>query len=256
LLHTALIELKNLQKRFRGPSHSQPVLNDISLSIQPSSITGFIGRSGAGKSTLLRCLNLIETPDSGQIFIHHDEITQADPSLLKSIRRKIGIIPQTLELLNNRTVFKNIALPLEIAGVNKTIIQDKVEKTAELLGITSKLNSYPRQLSGGQKQRVAIARALVCDPNILLCDEFTSALDPETTQEILSLILKIRNLTGVTVVLITHDMSVIAEICDFVFVLDQGAIVEQGSVKSILTSPQHPTTQSLLQSNLRKGRLS
>jgi len=245
---SALIEIKNLRKCYSASPGSQAVLNNINLNIQPTSITGIIGRSGAGKSTLIKCLNLLEKPDSGQILIHQNDITLADSKLLREIRRKIGVIPQSLELLNHRTVSKNISLPLEISGKDSATIHSRVVEMAKLVGIQPHLDAYPKQLSGGQKQRVAIARALVTHPHILLCDEFTSALDAETTREILALIRKVRDVTGVTVVLITHDMSIVTEICDFIYVLNQGVLVEEGKVKDLIQSPKHPVTRALLQS--------
>jgi D-methionine transport system ATP-binding protein len=243
-----IIEIIDLNKNF-GETIA---LQNINLAIKKSSITGFIGKSGAGKTTLLRCINLLETPDTGQIKIHGKNLLKLSEKETKEFRRKIGMIFQSFNLLTNRNVRANIALPLEFMPVDKKEIDNKVNTIGSLVGLEDKLNSYPNELSGGQKQRVAIARSLVSDVDILLCDEFTSALDPETTLEILSLIKDINTKLGVTIILITHDMSVIREICDFVYVMDNGNLVESGEIEKIFYNPQHYVTKSMINTLLSK----
>lgn len=240
------IQIQKIRKNFASQHGEHLALDGIEMEISQSSIVGIIGKSGSGKSTLMRCMTLLERPDAGRIYIDQEEITSLDSQRLKLMRRKISLVPQTLELLNNRTIWRNIALPLEIAGLARSAMDEKITEMADLVGIRDKLNAYPRQLSGGQKQRVAIARALVTHPKILLCDEFTSALDPTTTRGILSLIRTIRDKTGVTVILITHDMSILLDICEFLYVMDQGQVIESGTTQTIVNSPQHELTKSLL----------
>lgn len=240
------IQIQQIRKKFASQHGDHLALDGIEMEISQSSIVGIIGKSGSGKSTLMRCMTLLERPDTGSIYIDKEEITSLDQQRLKLMRRKISLVPQSLELLNNRTVWRNIALPLEIAGLARSDMDEKIKEIAELVGIQDKLHAYPRQLSGGQKQRVAIARALVTHPKILLCDEFTSALDPSTTRGILSLIRTIRDKTGVTVILITHDMSILLDICEFLYVMDEGKVIEYGSTQEIVNSPQHDLTKSLL----------
>lgn len=222
------------------------VLKGVSLSIPQGQIFGIIGRSGAGKSTLLRCLNGLEKPTSGEILIHQQSLVHPTKIDRRKILHKIGTVFQSFNLLSRRTVLQNIALPLEFMGISTDEITVKTQKIAALVGLSDKHNAYPSQLSGGQRQRVAIARALVSDVTLLLCDEFTSALDPETSLEILTLLRDLNQRLGITIVLVTHDMSVIREICDQVCVLDHGNVVEEGSVESILLKPQHEVTQSLV----------
>ncbi len=237
-----IIKIHQLNKKFL----QQEVLKDINLSIKQGSITGIIGKSGAGKTTLLRCMNLLEQPDSGSIEINGKNILKLNATKLKPVRQKIGMVFQAFNLLSNYTVAQNIALPLEIAGKAKQYINQKIRAIAKLVGLKDKLTEYPSCLSGGQKQRVAIARALVGEVEILLCDEFTSALDPETTLEVLELLRDINQNLGVTIILITHDMSVIREICDFVFVIDDGQIIENGEIEQIFYTPSHQVTKSLI----------
>ena len=216
------------------------------MSVPKGQIFGIIGRSGAGKSTLLRCLNGLETPHSGEITIDDKSLLNTKSGDRRKILHKIGTVFQHFNLLTRRTVLENIALPLEFMGVNDNEIALKAREIAALEGLSDKHNSYPSQLSGGQNQRVAIARALVSDVSLLLCDEFTSSLDPETSLEILALLQDLNQRLGITIVLVTHDMSVVREICDQVCVLDKGQVVEMGSVESILLRPQHEVTQSLV----------
>jgi D-methionine transport system ATP-binding protein len=222
------------------------VLKDVSFSVALGQIFGIIGRSGAGKSTLLRCLNGLEKPTAGEIFIHKQSLVHSTKLQRREILHKMGTVFQSFNLLSRRTVLQNIALPLEFMGVSADKITVKTRQIADLVGLSDKHNAYPSQLSGGQRQRVAIARALVSDVTLLLCDEFTSSLDPETSLEILMLLRDLNQRLGITIVLVTHDMSVIREICDQVCVLDQGKVVEMGSVESILLKPKHEVTQSLV----------
>jgi D-methionine transport system ATP-binding protein len=241
--------VSDLYKAYQSSQGLLPVLKGVSLYLEQGQILGIIGRSGAGKSTLLRCLNCLEIADSGDILIGQQSLMQATEQARCEILRKIGTVFQNFNLLSRRTVLQNIALPLEFMGASPDEITVKTQRIAALVGLGDKHHAYPSQLSGGQRQRVAIARALVADVSLLLCDEFTSALDPETSLEILSLLRDLNQRLGVTIVLITHDMSVVREICDQVCVMDDGRIVEAGSVESILLMPQHEVTQSLV-SNL------
>jgi D-methionine transport system ATP-binding protein len=221
-------------------------LMDVSLEIENGSIYGIIGRSGAGKSTLIRCVNLLERPTSGRVFINETEMTALDEAKLRAARRKIGMIFQSFNLLANRTVFRNIAFPLELERWTKRDINDRVREISALVGIEGKLDQYPSQLSGGQKQRVGIARALANRPDVLLSDEATSALDPQTTKSVLGLLRDINEKLGLTVVLITHEMNVIKEICDSVAVLESGEVIEEGPVLRIFTAPHRSATRELL----------
>jgi D-methionine transport system ATP-binding protein len=229
-------------------------LRDVSLNIENGSIYGIIGRSGAGKSTLIRCVNLLERPTSGRVFIKDVEMTALGESKLRAARRKIGMIFQSFNLLANRTAFGNIAFPLELERWPRQDIRDRVNEIAELVGIKDKLGQYPSQLSGGQKQRVGIARALANRPDLLLSDEATSALDPQTTKSVLGLLRDINDKLGLTVILITHEMNVIKEICDSVAVLDSGEIAEEGPVLKVFTAPVKNITKELL-ANVIKTRL-
>lgn len=225
------------------------MLKGVSLSVNKGEIYGIIGRSGAGKSTLLRCLNGLETPNSGEIYIEQQSLLHTTEPERRKILHKIGTVSQNYNLLSRRTVLQNIALPLEFSGTSPDEITLKTREMAALVGLQDKHDAYPSQLSGGQRQRVAIARALVSDVSLLLCDEFTSSLDPETSLEILSLLQNLNQRLGVTIILITHDMSVVREICHHVCVLDKGIMVESGPVETVLITPQHPVTRSLI-SNL------
>ena len=221
-------------------------LKDVTLEIPSGSIFGIIGRSGAGKSTLIRCINLLERPTSGRVFMGDVEMTALPEPALRTARRKIGMIFQSFNLLANRTVYGNIAFPLELEGWEKSKIKERVNEIAALVDIEGKLAQYPAQLSGGQKQRVGIARALANHPNLLLSDEATSALDPQTTKSVLKLLRDINEKLGLTVVLITHEMNVIKEICDSVAVIDAGEVVEQGSVLKVFTTPVKAITKEML----------
>lgn len=241
-----MIEFKNVAKSFPG-KNTVHALKGIDLTIPRGEIYGIIGQSGAGKSTLIRCINMLEKPDEGEVWVNGVLMNSLDAHGLREARKKIGMIFQHFNLLNSRTVFKNIAFPLELAGTPKDLIQQKVHELAELVGLTDKLSAYPTQLSGGQKQRVGIARALATEPDLLLCDEATSALDPETTSAVLKLLETINERLDLTIVLITHEMAVIQEICDSVAVLEDGVLQEAGPVIEVFTRPQTRATQNMLQ---------
>lgn len=226
----------------RGGQPDVTALSSIDLSVPAGAIFGVIGRSGAGKSTLIRLVNGLEKATEGRLSIDGDDVTGLDERDWRRQRRRIGMIFQHFNLLSSRTVFDNVALPLEIAGTPKTAIRAKVEKLLALVGLSDKHGRYPAELSGGQKQRVGIARALATDPKVLLCDEATSALDPETTRSILTLLRQVNRDLGITILLITHEIPVIKEICDRVAVIEDGRIVEEGETFSVFTDPQHPTT--------------
>jgi len=245
-----LIEIKNLTKIFPGKDNSKSVtaLENISLTIEEGEIYGIIGTSGAGKSTLVRCINLLEKPTSGQVLIDGKDLTQLPAIQMRQERQKIGMIFQHFNLLWSRTVAENIAFPLEIAGKPKQEITKRVEELLELVGLKDKAEAYPSQLSGGQKQRVGIARALANHPKVLLSDEATSALDPETTASILELLKTINQQLGVTIVVITHEMSVIKEICDRVAVIENARIVETGTTVEIFTNPKTDIARRLINS--------
>ena len=251
VLSEPLLTIESLTKSFQQSQGVENILNDINLTLYRGSIVGIIGRSGAGKSTFLRCLNGLEKPDAGRILFGDQDLCQLNEVDLRKCRQKIGVVFQTYNLLQSKTVFDNIALPLILAGIKTPLLNQRVEAVADLVGLSDKLLSYPHQLSGGQCQRVAIARALAIETEVLLCDEFTSALDPETTLDILNLLLRLRQKLGLTIVLVTHDMNVIKHCADFVYVLDKGSVVEQGATIDILTHAQHPVTQSLLREFLK-----
>lgn len=228
-------------------------LDDVTLELPAGRITGVIGRSGAGKSTLLRTVNLLERPTSGRVLLDGEDIATVTGLALRDLRRRIGMVFQHFSLMASKTVWENVRLPLRLAGVGAAEADRRVAELLELVGLDHRADAYPGQLSGGQKQRVGIARALVQDPEILLCDEATSALDPETTHSILALLRRINRERGVTVLLITHEMAVIQEICDEVAVIDGGRVVEHGPVWRVLSAPAHATTQALLHSFRRNS---
>jgi D-methionine transport system ATP-binding protein len=242
-----VITFENITKTYGGKTHVQ-ALKGISLTIHDGEIFGIIGKSGAGKSTLVRCINMLEKPTTGKVIIDDKELTTMSDSQLRAERKNIGMIFQHFNLLSSRTVFDNIAFPLELAGASKEVIRSKVDSLLELVGLTDRQFNYPSQLSGGQKQRVGIARALASDPKILLCDEATSALDPQTTKSILELLKDINKRLGITIVIITHEMAVIKEICDRVAVIEGGVIKEQGRVIDVFTNPQSETMKEFVKS--------
>ncbi|WP_376098187.1 methionine ABC transporter ATP-binding protein [Roseomonas sp. CCTCC AB2023176] len=237
------IELRNLRRIFAARGPAVRALDGVSLDVAPGEIFGIVGRSGAGKSTLLRTVNLLERPDSGTVRVLGGDLTALDAASLRRARRGIGMVFQHFNLLSSRTVAGNVAFPLEIAGIPRAEREARVREVLPLVGLTEKRDVYPAQLSGGQKQRVGIARALASRPRILLCDEATSALDPETTGEILALIKDLRDRLDLTVLLITHEMSVVKAICDRVAVMEAGQVIEQGRVFDVFTRPAHPTTR-------------
>lgn len=244
-----MIKLVNVHKVFSSKTHLPVVaLQNITLEVLPKKIFGIIGESGAGKSTLIRCVNLLERPTSGQIYINGVELTQLKTHELRQHRQKIGMIFQHFNLLNSRTVYENISFPLELIGLKSTLIRSKVEPLLELTGLGSRKDHYPAQLSGGQKQRVAIARALANDPTVLLSDEATSALDPETKSSILELLSQINATLGVTILLITHEMQVIKQICHQVALLEKGNLVEQAEVSAFFSHPQTKAGKKFIRS--------
>ena len=249
-----MIEFTHVSKDFGSGEKMVRAVRDVSLTIQDGEIFGIIGFSGAGKSTLVRCINLLERPTNGTVVVDGKEMTALPPKELRLARRKIGMIFQHFNLMPSRTVFGNVAYPLQGQGLSKQAIQNKVRKLLKLVDIADKETAYPSQLSGGQKQRVAIARALANDPKVLLCDEATSALDPQTTKAILTLLKDLNQKLNLTIVMITHEMAVVKEICDHVAIMEHGQVVEQGEVFSLFADPKQPITQNFIRttSNLQK----
>ena len=249
-----MIEFTHVSKDFGTGEKMVRAVRDVSLTIQDGEIFGIIGFSGAGKSTLVRCINLLERPTNGTVVVDGKEMTALSPKELRLARRKIGMIFQHFNLMPSRTVFGNVAYPLQGQGLSKQAIQNKVRKLLKLVDIADKETAYPSQLSGGQKQRVAIARALANDPKVLLCDEATSALDPQTTKAILTLLKDLNQKLNLTIVMITHEMAVVKEICDHVAIMEHGQVVEQGEVFSLFADPKQPITQNFIRttSNLQK----
>lgn len=233
-----IIELTQLGKVFQTKDGSVSALENIDLQIYEGEIFGIIGMSGAGKSTLVRCINFLEKPTSGEVIFDGQKLSQLTEKELRAVRRSMGMIFQQFNLLMQRTALQNICFPLEIAGMDKSAAKERAEELLEIVGLSDKRNVYPSQLSGGQKQRVAIARALATKPKVLLCDEATSALDPSTTQSILALIKDINRRLGITIIVITHEMSVIEEICQRVAIIDDSKIAEIGTVEEIFTRPK------------------
>lgn len=242
-----MIKLKNIIQTYTTTNGQEFIaLNNVSLEIKRGEIFGIIGRSGAGKSTLVRCINLLNRPDQGSIEVDGQNLLMLNEEQLREARRSIGMIFQHFNLLSSRTVYENVALPLELIGMPKDQIAERITPLIELVGLLEHQHKYPSQLSGGQKQRVGIARALANNPKVLLSDEATSALDPETTVATLRLLKKINKTLGLTIVMITHEMQVIKQICDRVIVMNKGEIVEQGHVVDIFSSPQSETTKALI----------
>lgn len=241
-----MIELKHLCKTYKTATQDIVALDDINLNIRDGEIFGIIGLSGAGKSTLVRCINLLETPTSGEVLVDGESLTTLNRRSLLKLRQNIGMIFQGFNLLEQRTVLKNVCFPLEIAGVERQAVRKRARALLKLVGLDGREASYPSQLSGGQKQRVAIARALATSPKYLLCDEATSALDPNTTRSILELLRQINREMGVTIVIITHEMKVIDQICDRVAVIDQSHIAEEGKVSEVFTNPQSEIARDLI----------
>lgn len=244
-----MIKIENICKIFKSSNQEVKALDNINLTIEKGDIYGIIGLSGAGKSTLIRTLNRLEEPTSGHIFIGDTDLTGLSKEALRKTRQKIGMIFQHFNLLTSRTVADNIKFPLEVAEVDSKEHTEIVDALLKRVELEDKKDSYPSQLSGGQKQRVAIARALANKPSILLCDEATSALDPKTTKSILHLIKEINESTGITVILITHEMHVIKEICDKVAILENGQVIEEGPVEKVFSNPKTATGKIFISDN-------
>ena len=244
-----MIELKHITKVFPTADGELTALNDVNITIHDGDVYGIVGMSGAGKSTLVRCINLLERPTSGQVVIDGKDLCVMPAKELIQQRRSISMIFQQFNLLMQRTCLKNICFPMEIAGVKAADAQKKAKELLEIVGLPDKADAYPAQLSGGQKQRIAIARALASDPKILLCDEATSALDPKTTQDILKLVKDINQRLGISVVVITHEMAVVEEICTHVAILDHGVLQESGTVEDIFSNPQTEAGRRLVYPN-------
>ena len=244
-----MIVLKHIGKVYHAKGGDLEALKDINLSIEEGEIYGIIGLSGAGKSTLVRCINMLERPTEGRVIVNGQQLDAMTPAQLRAARREITMIFQQFNLLMQRTCLKNVCFPMELAGVKKAEAEKRAMELLEMVGLPDKANAYPAQLSGGQKQRIAIARALAPNPKVLLCDEATSALDPNTTHSILTLIKDINRKLGITVVVITHQMSVVEEICDSVAILDGGVVVEQGSVQEIFANPKTAAAKRLVAPN-------
>lgn len=241
-----MIRLEHITKTFQTKETNLHAVNDVSLTIDQGNIFGIIGFSGAGKSTLVRCINLLEVPSKGKVWICNTNLLELSEEELRKERQKMGMIFQHFNLLAQRTVLDNVTFPLEIMGKKKAQAREKARELLKLVGLEDKESSYPAQLSGGQKQRVAIARALATDPDILLCDEATSALDPITTSNILSLLKEINEKLGLTIVIITHQMEVVKQICHKVAIMEEGKVVEEGLVSQVFTTPKSEVTKKLL----------
>jgi len=241
-----MIEIKNLSKSFPAAGKTVEALKNVSITVNDGDIYGIIGMSGAGKSTLVRCINMLERPTEGQVIIDGVDLGALSEAELRKVRRNVTMIFQHFNLLMQRTCLKNITFPLELAGVPKDQAKKRALELLEIVGLPDKANAYPAQLSGGQQQRIAIARALATDPKVLLCDEATSALDPKTTHSVLSLIKEINQKLGITVIIITHQMSVVEEICNKVAILDQGVVVEDGPVSQVFTHPKSEAARRLV----------
>ncbi|GGD28771.1 MULTISPECIES: methionine ABC transporter ATP-binding protein MetN [Franconibacter] len=245
-----MIKLSNITKVFQQGNRTIQALNNVSLHVPAGQIYGVIGASGAGKSTLIRCVNLLERPTQGSVLVDGQDLTALSESELTKARRQIGMIFQHFNLLSSRTVFGNVALPLELNNTPKEEVKRRVSELLDLVGLGEKHDAWPANLSGGQKQRVAIARALASNPKVLLCDEATSALDPATTRSILELLKDINRRLGLTILLITHEMDVVKRICDCVAVISNGELIEQDSVSEVFSHPKTPLAQQFIQSTL------
>ncbi len=243
-----MIEFQQAVKTFQLGKRNVQAVKNVSLTVSQGEIFGIIGFSGAGKSTLLRLVNMLERPSSGSIHVQGVDLASLSQKELRKLRRRIGMIFQNFNLFSSRTVAGNVAYPLKLAGGSKKEVNARVAELLEFVGLSDKAGDYPEQLSGGQKQRVGIARALATSPDILICDEATSALDPDTTADILKLLKKVNKELGITILLITHEMHVIQEICDRVAVMENGEVIETGTVFNTFTDPQHPTTKRFIQS--------
>ena len=241
-----MIELRNICKTFEGAGGKVDALHNINLTISDGDIYGIIGMSGAGKSTLVRCINMLERPTEGEVIVDGVNMGELSPSQLREARRGITMIFQGFNLLMQKNCLKNVCFPMELAGIPKADAVKRATELLELVGLPDKAKAYPAQLSGGQQQRVAIARALATNPKVLLCDEATSALDPNTTHSILELIRDINKKLGITVIIITHQMSVVEEVCNHVAILDNGEVVEEGAVGTVFASPKSAAARRLV----------
>ena len=241
-----MIELRNICKTFEGAGGKVDALHNINLTISDGDIYGIIGMSGAGKSTLVRCINMLERPTEGEVIVDGVNMGELSPSQLREARRGITMIFQGFNLLMQKNCLKNVCFPMELAGIPKADAVKRATELLELVGLPDKAKAYPAQLSGGQQQRVAIARALATNPKVLLCDEATSALDPNTTHSILELIRDINKKLGITVIIITHQMSVVEEVCNHVPILDNGEVVEEGAVGTVFASPKSAAARRLV----------
>ena len=250
-----MIELFNVSKTFEDGSSEVHAVKSVSLKVNKGEIYGIIGYSGAGKSTLVRCINLLERPTNGSIFFNGEDLTKLQEKELRLRRKKIGMIFQHFNLFSSRTVYQNIAYPLKDSNLSKEDKENKILELLELVGLSDKKNAYPSQLSGGQKQRVAIARALASDPEVLLCDEATSALDPKTTKSILKLLKELNEKLNLTIILITHEMEVIKEICNRVSIMEEGRIIEEGDIVKIFSNPEKETTKGFLDTATNRGKI-
>ena len=242
----ALIELNHLTKTFKGKTQTVDALKDINLQIEQGDIFGIIGMSGAGKSTLVRCINFLERPTSGSVVIDGKDLASLTPKELRQLRQQVSMIFQHFNLLSQRDVRGNIAFAMEIAGMKRPQIEKRIDELLEIVGLTDRQHNYPSQLSGGQQQRVAIARALATNPKIILCDEATSALDPTTTTSILNLLREINRKMGITIVIITHEMSVVESTCTHVAIIDDGRLAEYGTVESVFSQPKSAAAKKLI----------
>jgi len=250
-----MIILENISKTFNARSGKVEAVRDVTLRIEQGEIHGIIGFSGAGKSTLVRCINLLERPTSGRVFLDELELTKLSERELRKARKKIGMIFQQFNLFASRTAFQNIAYPLNNSGLSKSQIQERVRELLKLVDLEDKEIAYPSQLSGGQKQRVAIARALANDPKLILCDEATSALDPQTTISILKLLKKLNARLGITIVIITHEMQIIKEVCQRVTIMENGSVVESGDVFSVFANPKKRITQDFIDTTTNLSKI-
>ncbi len=241
-----MIELQGLSKTFRSADGSVEALKDVSLTVNDGEIYGIIGMSGAGKSTLVRCINLLERPTAGTVRIDGKDLCAMDEAELRRVRREISMVFQGFNLLAQRTCLANICFPLELAGVKRKEAEARARELLALVGLPDKADAYPAQLSGGQKQRIAIARALATDPKVLLCDEATSALDPRTTHDVLALLSELHEKLGLTIILITHQMSIVEEICSRVAILDNGTVAEEGPVEVVFSAPKSAAARRLV----------
>ncbi|MGX7098515.1 methionine ABC transporter ATP-binding protein [Globicatella sanguinis] len=241
-----MIELKDIDVVFKQKDNVVTAVKDVNLSINRGEIFGIVGYSGAGKSTLVRTINLLQRPTHGSVIVNGQNLIELAPAELRTARKKIGMIFQHFNLMNSRTIFDNVAFPLKGSGLSKKEVAHKVAELLNLVGLKEKSDSYPSQLSGGQKQRVAIARALANDPDVLLCDEATSALDPKTTSSILKLLKELNQKLNITMVVITHEMAVVKDLCDRVAVMENGHVLEEGSILEIFTQPKQRLTKEFI----------